>query len=288
MKITKKTFRNLLTIMMVAMVNLCLSSCGNDGDGWNQNEIIQNLMNHKWTSSSTDYDDYSYGAATYTQTWTLYFTSEHEGVMHVRIVERDSSLGTSRREEHIDFSYTVDGNKVYLYGGSNFTFDYYGDYMMQGDGLFQASAMNSSDYTYLQEHKEGYHGTDGKINTEIFIIDDDEILKGVIDLGNGWYDYYLQFGFGASSDDAYKKGMTQMKLTVWADNGCVDTIGQISNYGKKKTYTLFLSPTKRDWFDYIFVESKDTKITFNYKLEYYNSKNGQWYDILTHKLTLYK
>lgn len=292
MEIKKKCFCSLLPLMVVAMVSLCLLSCGDDDDdnqsGGNQSEIIQNLMSHKWTGSSTDYDVYSYGAATYTQTWTVYFTSDHEGVMHVRIVDRDSSLGTSRSEEHIDFSYSVDGNKVRLYGGSNFVFDYYGSYMMEGDDVFEPSAMTSSDYTYLQEHKEGYHGTDGKIDTEVYIINDNEILMGVNDLGNGWYSYVLQFGFGANSDDAYRKGMTQMRLTVWADNGCLDTSYKTSNYGKKKTYTLYLSSTERDWYDWIFVQSKDTKITFNYELEYYNSKDGQWYDIQSRKLTFNK
>ena len=290
--IKMKKFWSLLSVMMVAMANLSLSSCGDDDNGnqsgENQSGIIQNLMSHKWIGSSTDYDTYSYGAAAYTQTWTVYFTSEHEGVMYVRVVDRDSYLGTSRNEEHIDFTYSVDGNKVRLYGGSNFVFDYYGSYMMSGDNIFEPSAMTSSDYTYLQEHKTGYHGTEGKIDTEVYVIEDSEIFKGVNDLGDGWYSYVLQFGFGASSDDAYKKGMTQMRLTVWADNGCLDIPYKTSSYGKKKTYTLYLSSTKRDWFDFIFVESKDTKITFNYELEYYNSKDGRWYDIQSRKLTFYK
>lgn len=128
----------------------------------------------------------------------------------------------------------------------------------------------------------------GKIDTEVYVINDGDILMGVNVMENGWFSYVLQFGFGASSDDAYRKGMTQMKLTVWADNGCIDTPYTTSNYGKKKTYTLYLSSTKKDWYDWIYVQSKDTKIIFNYKLEYYNSKNGQWYDIQSRKLTFNK
>lgn len=288
--IKKKKLWSLLTIMLGAMVSISLSSCKDDENQSerNQSEILQNLMNHKWIGSSTNYDIYSYGAGTFTQTWTVYFTSDHEGVIHVRIVDRDSSLGTSRREEHIDFSYSVDGNKVRLYGGSNFVFDYYGSYMMEGDDIFEPSAITSSDYTYLQEHKEGYHGTEGEIDTEVYIINDDEIFKGVKELENGWFCYELQFGFGASSDDAYRKGMTKMRLTVWADNGCLNNSYKTSNYGKKTTYTLYMSSTERDWYGWIFVFSKDTKITFNYELEYYNSKDGQWYDIQSRKLTFYK
>lgn len=288
-----KTFWFLPSIYLAMVLCFGLSSCGGEDDddnlyNENQNEIIQNLMSHKWIGSSTDYDVYSYGGATYTQTWTVYFTSENDGVMHVKIVDRDSSLGTSKSEEHVDFSYYVDGNKVYLYDGSNFVFDYYGDFMMEGEDIFKSSPMTSSDYTYLQEHREGHHGTEGKINTEVFIINDNEILMGVNDLGNGWYSYVLQFGFGANSDDAYRKGMTQMKLTAWADNGCFDLSYKTSNYGKKKTYILYLSSTEKEWYDWIYVQSKDAKITFNYELEYYNSKDGQWYDIQSRKLTFYK
>jgi hypothetical protein len=289
----EKVLLDFVTFLMVTIGSVYFMSCSSSKDeddnlfGESESEIIQNLMSHKWIGSSTDYDVYSYGGATYTQTWTVYFTSEYEGVMHIKIVDRDSSLGTSRSEEHINFSYSVNGNKVRLYGGSNFVFDYYGSYMIEGDDLFEPSAMTSSDYTYLREHQEGYHGTEGKIDIEVYIINDDEIFKGVNDLGNGWYSYVMQFGFGANSYDAYRKGLTQIKLTVWSDNGSL-TSRKTSDYGKKKTYTLYLSSTEKDWYDLIIVQSKDTKITFNYELEYYNSKDGQWYDIQSRKLTFYK
>ena len=281
-----KNLRSLFTFLMVAMLSLSLSSCGSDDEGvGSQSEIIQNLMSHKWTGSSTDYDVYSYGGATYTQTWTVYFTSESEGVMHVVAVDRDSSLGTSKVEEHLDFSYSVDGNKIRLYGESNFVFDYYGSYMMEGDDIFEASSLTSSDYSYLQDHKDGYHGKAGSIDTNVYVMSDDEMLMAAGQEENGWYSYFLQFGFGAVSDDAYRKGMTQMRLTVWADNGCLDNSYKTSNYGKKKVYTLYLSSTVRDWFDYILVWSKDSQITFNYELEYYNSKDGLWREIKSHKIT---
>ncbi len=129
---------------------------------------------------------------------------------------------------------------------------------------------------------------DGEIDAEVFVINKNEILMGVNTLENGWYSYVLQFGFGVKGADAYNKGMTQMRLTAWADNGCLDTPYSTSNYGKKKTYTLYLSSTNRERYEWIYVSSKDSRITFNYKLEYYNSNNGKWYDIQSKKLTFYK
>lgn len=277
-----------MIVIMAAIMSVGLVSCNKTekDDLLNSEEVVKQLMKYKWIGQSTDYDVYSYGGSIYTQTWTVYFTSEHEGVIHVKIVDRDSSLGTSRSEEHVDFSYSVDGNKIRLYGGSNFVFTYYGTYLMEGEDIFEPSTMTSSDYTYLEDHKAGYHGTEGKIDTDFFVIDDDEILQRVNTLDNGWYSYFLQFGFGAASDDAYKKGITQIRLTAWADNGCFDTSYKTSNYGKKKTYTLNLSLSNRDWYDWIFIQSKDKYLSFNYELEYYNSKDKEWYEIEKRKLTL--
>lgn len=282
----------MMTIVVVIIAILGFISCGDDDNGGgNETSILQNIMCSKWVMSSTDYSTWSDEMSMETQTWTIYFTSDYEGVIHYVSREKDTYFGNSKDEDHIKFNYYVEGNIVYLntgWGYSDIELIYYGNYMMWGDDVFEKKEMTSSDYEYLQDDNQGYHGTEGKIDTEVYIINDNEILKGVDDLGNGWYSYVLQFGFGANSDDAYRKGMTQMKLTVWADNGCLDTSYKTSNYGKKKTYTLYLSSTERDWYDWIFVLSKDTKITFNYKLEYYNSKDGQWYDIQSRKLTFYK
>lgn len=283
-------FLSLSAILVAAVLSVVLASCRKPRYIDSLVEpvgITQNLMSHKWTGSSTDYDVYSYGAATFKQTWTVYFTSNREGVMHVVIEDNDSSLGKSKREEHLDFTYTVDGTKVRLSGGSNFVFDYYGSFMMEGDDMFTASALTQADQTYLQEHKNGYHGTDGPVDSEVFVISDNEILMGVNTLENGWYSYVLQFGFGATGNDAYKKGITKMRLTAWADNGCIDASYNTYNYGKKKEYMLYLSSTTREWYDLIFVSSRDSRITFNYRLEYYNSTDGRWYDVQSRKLTFY-
>ena len=274
---------------MTIMMGFCLTSCGDDPKvdrhSGTTDEIIQNLMSHKWTGQATEYNTYSSGAYTFTQTWTVYFMSEHEGIIHCVIVDKDSSLGTKKREEHSEFTYSVDGTKVRLSGGCNFVFDYFGDFMMEGETIYTPSNMASSDYSYLNDHEQGYHGTDGEIDTELFVIDDKDILYGAVDLDNGWYGYMLLLGFGAVDDDAYKKGITEMRLTAWADNGTLDKTFKTANYGKKKTYTLYLSSTTREWADFISVQSKDRKITFNYEIEYYNSKDGDWYPAFSKKLT---
>ncbi len=279
-----KSFLSAKMTILLVIISYCVFFVSCDPDKLSEDDIIQNLIGHKWTGQSTEYDVYSYGAASYKQIWTIYFTSDHEGIMHWKSEEYDSYLGKTRNEDHIDFFYSVDGTKINLYGGSNFSFEYFDDYIMEGDIKYMRSELMSSDYAYISDHNKGYHGTDGRIDAEVYIIKDSEILRDVVAEENGWYIYVLQFGFGATNDEAYKKGMTQIKLTTWADNGCMDASYKTSNYGKKKTYTLFLSPTNKDWYDWIYVRSKDNKIIFNYMLEYYNTTNGQWYNITTKQL----
>ena len=261
-----------------------LISCGDDEDNSSSvstSDIVKNLMTHKWTGQATDYDIYSNSAAIYKQTWTVYFVTENTGVMHWKAVDNDSSLGTSKNEDDIEFSYTVNGSKIYLSGGCDFIFDYYGDFLMLNDTKFIPSSYSSADYSYLQNYKR-----EGPIDTEVNIINDSEILRSVIDNENGIYTYVLQFGFGASNNDAYQKGMEQIQATIWVDNGCIGEWNS-KNVGKKKTYTLYLSTSKKDFFDWIYVDSKSTSIKFNYVLEYYNSKDKNWYDITNHSFTIY-
>ena len=275
----KSILWSMQTAIMVAFLSLVFTSCSGDENenqtNWNQKEIIKNLMNHKWTGSFTDYDVYSYGAATYTETYTVYFTSEHEGVMHIIIVDRDSSLGTNRREEHIDFFYTVDGNKVRLSGGSNFVFVYYGNYMMEGDDLFTSNEMTSSDYNYLQEHKSGYHGKDGEItgdfSFETSLINTKEFGQDAM----GWYQYMIDYIVG-TTEDTYRKGVSMIRVTVWSSNATYSSL-KTSDYGKKHSETFYLSLTNLSFRDRLLMLSKDRSFILNYEVEYFNSKDNSWY-----------
>ena len=285
----KKNLFNWMAMLVVAIVICFAASCnkGESSPSDQSSEIVDNLMKYKWVAIITDYDAYSYGASTFTQIMTVYFISDHEGVMNVLIKDNDSSLGKKTREQHIDFTYSVDVKKVRLSGGSSFCFDYYGNYMLEGTDMFKASEMTSSDYTYLRDHKAGYHGTDGPINTTIYTLDESEIFYHVADAGNGWYEYYLKFGF-YPEDDAQKKGLTRIKITMWVENGSwgwETNPRNTSNYGKEETSTLNLDLAEKEWFEHLRVFSKDDKIYFNYKLEYYNSYNSKWYECSRKRLT---
>lgn len=278
---------------MVAIISAIFTSCGSYSDDdeieTDTGEIIANLKSNKWFGWTSEDNVYSYGTSTYQQIHSLYFTSDTEGIWYVRIVDRDSALGTSRREEHIDFTYTIDGDKIRITGGgSTDILVYKGDYLMWGEERYDAKSLTADDESYISDHKNGYHGKEGEIDFDYFVIKDNEISKSVYQLDNGWYAYWLLFGFGAASDEAYKKGVTMMRVTIWADNGCLDSSYKTSNYRKRKTYTLYLSPTNKEWSDLFFVYSKETNITFNYELEYYNSKDEEWYEITSHKLNISK
>lgn len=276
----KDYFWSMLAIMMATILNISFNSCSEDEES-SLNEIAHNLMRYKWIGQYTDYDVYSYGGSIYTQTWTIYFTSEDKGVMHWRVTERDSSFGNSKDEGNIEFSYSIIGNKVYLSDGSNFVFEYFGDYLIEGDTKFIPKSMDSADYSYLQSYPKG-----GRIDAEVYVINDNDIFRGSEYRGNSLYTYNFQFGFGANSDDAYKKGMTMMRATIWADNGCFGSF-ITSDVGKKKTFTLYLSPSTRQLYDTFSMTAKSKSISFNYELEYYNSTDDKWYELVSRSLTIY-
>lgn len=282
-----RNWRFLQIYIFSIMICVNFMSCADDDDDISVNNgyakaMVERLMSYKWVSQSTDYYVYSYGSATYTQIWTVYFISENRGIIRWRTVDRDSSLGTSRREEHVDFSYSIAGKKILLSDGSNSVFEYFGDYLMEGETIYTPQELDSSDESYLQTDPE-----EGKIDTKIYVINDSNILKATADLGDGLYLYTLDFAFGAVSDDAYKKGVTKMRATVWAENGCIDCDYNSSEIGKKKTYTLSLSSTDRDYYNWIFIQAKSKSVRFHFEIDYYNSKNGKWYDVINRCVTLY-
>ena len=294
----KKNLFNWMTILMAAIASVGFSSCGGDDDGdqsggSNDNSIVLNLTSHKWYGSSTDYDVYSYGGATYTQTWTVYFINDHQGIMHWTAVDRDSSLGTNRDEDDIEFEYSINGNTISLFGGSNFTFVYYGNYLMEGDNIFEAKSLTSSDYSYLSNYGS-VSNEGGPIDTDIYIINDNEILQSgsyidAFDRGDAWwrYMYTLQFFFGTGAD-AWAKGMSEIVVTLWVDNGSVnsDKRGAI---GKEVQLSLDVyNNTKADFYDWLWVYSADKNITLHYKLEYYNRFDGKYYTVIdNHIVKLY-
>ena len=279
----KEFFQKLMTIVMVVTVSIGFASCGSYSDEdeieVDTETVVKNLTEHMWLGQTTD--------GTYRDTYFVYFTSDHEGIMHIRSVDNDPSLGISRNEEHVDFTYTIDGNKIRLSGGSNFVFEYYGDYLLEGDTQLKPNSMTLDDDTYISDHKKGYHGVDGPIDIGFYVSNDNEILKGVDYLEGGWNAYALDIAYGANSADAYKKGVSEIKLTVWADNGGVNSTAP-SDYGKTETYLSFLSETKNGDEVIMWITSKDAKITFHYTLEYYNKKDGEWYEIQSRTLTFYK
>ncbi|MBQ9649078.1 MAG: hypothetical protein IJV25_01525 [Prevotella sp.] len=268
--------------MMVTILSMTLVSCDKkDPTSSDSKGIMQEIQRYKWTGQSIEEEVYSYGTATYTQTWTVYFINDSQGVMHWTAVDRDTALGTSRDEDDIEFYYEIKGNTIHLYGGSNFVFEYYDGFLVEGETIFSPSSLGSSDYAYLQnylnDNGENNGGSDGRIDTEVFFINDNEILMGVnYDESSGAYQYVLQFGFGVNDKKAYDKGLTKLTATIWADNGSFDGY-KSSNFGKKKKLELDVYPGSESYYGWEWLFSKDKEVTLHYDFSYYNSNNGQTY-----------
>lgn len=287
----KKFFFSLITMVMVSMFSFSIVSCGDDDDTYSggsssssgSNSILQTLQNYKWVVTLTDFSTWSDEMSTETQYYTIYFKNNNEGVLHLSTTERDTYFGTSRNEEHFQFSYEISGNKVYLYGDEvDMQLDYYGSYMMWGNDMVEKKTLTTSDYEYLKDDNQGYHGTSGKIDAEMIF---DIIHKGTEGPEKGWYYYVIEYSLGVT-EDAYKKGVTQMRITMWSENGTLKT-ESTTYYGKKETYTKhFYSSWLADRFMGI-VYSKESHITVNYEVEYYNSKDNEWYTLKSGSVSCY-
>ena len=293
----KRYFFKWLPVMLMAVMSVGLMSCGDDDNELDKDhgrsvdtqekkkaEIIQNLRGYKWVGKSTDYDEYSYGSSTYKYTWILYFTSDHEGVMHYIGVEDDSYFGISRNEEHIDFTYTVNGTTIQLDGGSNFCFDYYGIYMMEGEDMYVPKEMESSDYEYLQEHKKGYHGIAGPLDSKVYIKDGEGVYLGS-DYYNGKYSYLFRFTIGTEDENAYRKGMKEIKLTIWSDDASLSARYYFFGDQYKKFISFEPSEDAKEFSETVYYYSPYSEITLHYKLEYYNSTDEKWYSVQSKELT---
>ena len=228
-----------LTIMLVASVSMSFISCGGDDSneksgGNSDNSMVQNLMSHKWYCTSTDYDAYSYGGATYTQTWTVYFINEHQGVMHWTAVDRDSSLGTSRNEDDFEFEYYINGNTISLYGGSNFTFTYYGNYLMEGDDVFEAKVLTSSDYSYISNYTNGSGENDNDDNiTENTILNNVSCsISNDFSYTNGNCKWYIDVNIHTTLESIYKGHDIRYGIYYGTYSALADNIAEWNLYSE--------------------------------------------------------
>ena len=150
---------------------------------------------------------------------------------------------------------------------------------MDGDTMFSATALTSSDYTYIEDDKSGYHGTVGPITADMIfetsLHNTYDFSESVYSEYKGWYSYTIRYRVGVTTD-AYKKGVSRMRVSVWASNAAYVSFNK-SDIGKKYTETFYISSTDLTFINDAIMYSKDRSINLNYEVEYYNSKDNSWY-----------
>ena len=291
----KKYFSYRMTIMMVTILSMTLVSCDKkDPTSSDSKGIMQEIQRYKWTGQSIEEEVYSYGTATYTQTWTVYFINDSQGVMHWTAVDRDTALGTSRDEDDIEFYYEIKGNTIHLYGGSNFVFEYYDGFLVEGETIFSPSSLGSSDYAYLQNYLNGNGGNNNgggnnDNNSDItFHVGFANDWATLYDSKKGQYTHQIFMGYGMSKGN-YKLGINEFGVCVRAVNGSVknknthdDGLGnyvstEFINGQSTKCFTGFLNEDiAYEWGTILYVTSKDKTVTLEYTPRYYNGNTGKY------------
>lgn len=145
---------SLLTVVFISIINMMSVSCSSDSGGENSsNSNLTNiLMSKKWYYSTSDIDEYSYGWAQYTQTWTYYFIDDKNCICYWTTKDSDTDLGTSKNSGIKGYTYTISGNTVSLSFGPTFT--YIDGYLVDNDGIFQGYELNSDDYSKIFEWRD--------------------------------------------------------------------------------------------------------------------------------------
>ena len=152
-----------ITFILTSIVCFSLTSCGGDdstvfgsggggGGGGDNSDLVNILMSKKWYYSTSDIDEYSYGWAQYTQTWTYYFIDDKNCICYWTTKDNDSDLGTSKNSGVNEYTYTVSGNTVSLSSGTTFT--YSDGYLIDDDEYFQGLGLDSDDYSKIVEWRD--------------------------------------------------------------------------------------------------------------------------------------
>ncbi|MCR4810817.1 MAG: hypothetical protein K5896_13295 [Prevotella sp.] len=317
----KFNFMKWLALTMAVIVYASFASCGDDDDdnGSSGNSDLvgywvreAHLNNPALNGSSGTVTSYGFQ---FLANGTVYVFQLHHTGLSSRYSYAEANTSWERLTERNGVSfyinpdknlktYTRAGNEVYiditseptimsitssgrmeaisLDGWAEGTYVYVGEQPIGGTAAFNSGGNGNSGGGGGSGSSTGSESND--LSSMVWYIVDNEILMGVNDVGNGWLSYVLQFGCGVYGDDAYRKGMRKIRLTVWADNGCTDMSYKTSNYGVKKTYTLDLS-TEKEMYKWIYIQSKDQSITFNYNLEYYDSNDAKWHVIQNKRIS---
>ena len=181
----KNYLLNTLTIMMVGIVSVVLSSCGDDDEipqkDPDNTGLISTLKSNKWITQDSSYGEGSnYHAWVDIETWTLYFTSDNAGVSYWVQKDYDTDLGNTTTKDYTLFNYQVSGNEVSItYEDSKTMMLYYqGGYLTTKSGgtIFVPSQMTSSDYQFAR----GLGPKTGSCGNELKYTYDDRTKKLVI------------------------------------------------------------------------------------------------------------
>lgn len=154
----KKNFYYLSLLLGLFFGMTMFTACGgDDGDGGGgddpaNNEIVRKLMAKRWHTSSSDYNEYSYGAAVETSRDYFYFLDGQHGVNVYRTKEVDSYFGTSRKEGKMFFNYYVQGNSViinYFNNGGSQTLTFNESYLDSGGNIYSGIDLTSDDQNMM-------------------------------------------------------------------------------------------------------------------------------------------
>ena len=153
----KRNLFSMLLVFFVAALSVTFTSCGgDDGNGGDSNpannETVRKLMAKRWLNSSSDYNEYSYGASGELSTSCLYFLDAQHGVNVWGSKEIDTYFGASNNSGKMFFNYSVQGNRIiinYLNNGGSHTLTFNESYLDSGGDSYSGINLTSDDQSRM-------------------------------------------------------------------------------------------------------------------------------------------
>ena len=144
-----------ITTITAIVFTFIAYSCGSSSDDSPLSDIKAQLKNNKWTHQevSGDVSDSDPNHAWVDNEFsTIYFTTDNSGIYYWTQHAYDSALGNHLTSDYYLFSYTVSGNTIFLSleNGLTITLNYRQSYLEDGEIIYQAAKMNSSDYDLIR------------------------------------------------------------------------------------------------------------------------------------------
>lgn len=205
-RMSAKTMNKIIFVAVLALAGISFSACSGDNEGGNEGgtngNLITILKSNKWYCDT----DFSYDGGDDDHIWadsestTLYFTSDKNGVLYWIQKDYDSELGNNITTDYTYFTYKISGNNVILEyeDGSTYTYRYKNNRLVYNNTDFYQSPLNYGDKDLIKRISPQTGSCGSSLNyayypkTHILEITGKGEMRDFTSKSQPWHDCYIE------------------------------------------------------------------------------------------------